>query len=133
MTLSWTKPDCDDRVPIRGYTVEYKKGTRGNWVKASRDLSDKTTLTITNLEEGTVYQFQVCAENVIGKGIFSDMSDACKTLGEFINRSYSFVLVYLTQKTESVSMHIIAMTKYVKSVLTILIRYILFTYYSSIN
>ncbi len=87
MTLSWTQPDCDDRVPIRGYTVEYKKGTRGHWVKASRDLSKNTIITITNLTEDTVYQFQVCAENAIGKGIFSDASDVYKTLGEFVNRS----------------------------------------------
>ncbi len=86
MTLSWTKPDCDDRVPICGYTVEYKKGTRGNWVIANRERSDNTTLTITNLEEGTEYQFQVCAENAIGKGIFSDTTDVWKTLGEFKNR-----------------------------------------------
>ncbi len=86
MTLSWTKPDCDDRVPIRGYTVEYKKDTKGNWVKANRDLSKNTMFTITNLTEGTVYQFQVCAENAIGKGIFSDTTDVCKTLGEFENR-----------------------------------------------
>ncbi len=86
MTLSWTKPDCDDRVPIRGYTVEYKEGTSGDWVNASRDLSDNAMLTITNLKEGAEYMFQVSAENDVGKGAFSDASDACKTLGEFVNR-----------------------------------------------
>ena len=90
MTLSWTKPNCDDRVPIQGYTVEYKEVTRGDWIKANREPSVSTTLTITNLTEGSEYQFHVCAENAIGKGIFSDVY---KTLGEFLKRSYSAVLL----------------------------------------
>ncbi len=93
MTLSWTKPDCDDRVAIQGYTVEYKEVTRGDWIKANREPSVNTTLTVTNLTEGSGYQFHVCAENAIGKGIFSDASDVCKT-GEIVNCLYSSVFMF---------------------------------------
>ncbi len=85
VTITWTKPDSDDRIPITGYVVEYKEKSSSDWITVNINGSDQcgdTSLTVPDLMENKDYQFRIAAENENGRGSFSQESDICKTLGK---------------------------------------------------
>ena len=77
VSLVWTEPDSDGGSPITGYVIERKDDTKNNWILASHvnDASCRST-EITNLFEGTTYNFRVAAENKIGTGEFANIPES---------------------------------------------------------
>ena len=85
VTVSWTKPDSDDRFPITGYVVEYKEASSSDWLTVDitgSDRYDDTSLIVPDLKENMEYRFRVASANDIGSSRFSEESDICKTKGE---------------------------------------------------
>ena len=82
MRVSWTPPDFDGGTPIVGYFVEYRKVRSTRWTRVNlKDNPTRTNILFDDLEEKTQYQFRVSAENQIGLGSWSLLSDLYKTLG----------------------------------------------------
>ena len=72
---NWTAPTTTGGSPITGYSVQYKVGTNTTWLDwAHADTS--TTATITGLANGTQYNVQVAAKNLIGTGTYTAAVDA---------------------------------------------------------
>ena len=74
MDVSWTEPDTPDGgLFVTGYTIEWKvSGTTGG---TAEDVSG-TSWTHDNLTTGTLYEYRMRAENVIGDGPWSDTTSA---------------------------------------------------------
>ncbi|XP_072180965.1 twitchin-like [Diadema setosum] len=75
ITVTWTPPDNDGGSPVTGYFVEKCEVARARWVKCNRDAVTELTITLTDLTEGTKYQFRVSAANLAGVGPPSPASD----------------------------------------------------------
>ncbi|KAG7522564.1 titin-like [Solea senegalensis] len=75
MVIAWSKPDTDGGSPIIGYHVECKDQSSILWTKLNRNLVTEKQFKVTSVEEGLVYEFRVCAENMAGVGPFSNTSD----------------------------------------------------------
>ena len=75
--LSWQPPTQDGGAPIIKYTLEMKTKGDARWKSVSTDI-EETSHRISGLEEKTVYEFRVAAENKVGKGAFSDASAPVK-------------------------------------------------------
>ncbi|XP_038047568.1 titin-like [Patiria miniata] len=74
MTLTWSPPHDDGGSPITGYTIEKRDKYTTKWTKVNRYSVTETTLKVTELREGTEYEFRVAAENKAGVGKFSEPS-----------------------------------------------------------
>ena len=74
MTLDWSPPDNDGGSPITGYTVEKRDKFITKWTKVNRYAVTETTFKVSDLREGTEYEFHVAAENKAGLGKFSELS-----------------------------------------------------------
>ena len=81
-TVTWTAPDFDGGYPVTDYTVEYKEVSEIRWQPLKLDIASATSVMVTGLEEGTRYEVRVAAVNSEGTGTFSQMMEACKTLGK---------------------------------------------------
>ncbi len=70
--VSWQPPAEDGGSPITGYRVIYRAQTAasGGWTP-SNDIVDAAPVTVTGLQNGTVYQFRVVAMNAAGAGLAS--------------------------------------------------------------
>ena len=77
LNVNWTAP-TNTGPAIRGYDVQYRKGTTGNFT-AWPHTDTATTTTITGLTAGTSYQVQVLARSSEGAGPWSDASAATTT------------------------------------------------------
>ena len=79
--LTWAAPESDGGAEITNYIIEYRiKGTP-KWVKyESPEAIPETKTTVKGLQEDTLYEFHVAAENKAGIGPFSDPSEPIKTL-----------------------------------------------------
>ncbi|XP_076356740.1 twitchin-like [Tachypleus tridentatus] len=73
--LKWTAPASDGGSPITGYIIEKKKKGSHKWQKGKLLSGDKTTATVTDIEEGDVYELKVIAVNKAG---LSEPSDSSK-------------------------------------------------------
>jgi len=73
--LTWSKPKKDGGSPITGYVVERKAQYSARWSKASKSAVPDTEMTLTDLVEGTEYEFRVAAENKAG------LSEPCESVG----------------------------------------------------
>ena len=71
MTLSWDAPENDDGSEITDY--EYRIDRRNPWISIG---STDTTHTVTGLDNGTAYTFEVRAVNRVGKGFSSTRAEA---------------------------------------------------------
>ena len=71
VTLSWDAPEDDGGFAITDY--EYRINGRGSWISIG---STGTTYTVTGLDNGTVYVFQVRAVNSNRKGRASNRVEA---------------------------------------------------------
>nr|XP_006823014.1 PREDICTED: titin-like [Saccoglossus kowalevskii] len=75
MTLNWTPPLDDGGAPVKGYIIEKRDKVSSRWMKANRfDVTDLTYV-VTDLQQGSEYQFRVAAENKAGVDKYSDPSD----------------------------------------------------------
>ena len=70
LEVSWSEPD-NTGPPITGYDVQYREEGRGRFTDAQHE-GPGLTLTLTDLEPGTVYEVQVRAKNDEGTGDWSD-------------------------------------------------------------
>ncbi len=76
----WDPPSDDGGRPISGYSVQYRKGTTGEWTTVSTETETTTTsYTIESLENDSEYQVQVAATNSEGTGPFTSPSLATPT------------------------------------------------------
>ena len=70
--VSWTEPDGGGQF-VTGYTIEWKvSGATGG---TAEDVSG-TSWTHDNLTPGTLYEYRVVAENIIGRGPWSNTTSA---------------------------------------------------------
>ncbi|GFS00827.1 titin [Elysia marginata] len=77
VTLKWLPPASDGGNAIVNYVVEYRPTSATRWKVANPAggaVAD-TSFTAKQLEEGTVYEFRVAAENKAGVGPFSQPSE----------------------------------------------------------
>ena len=71
VTLTWDAPEDDDGSAITDY--EYRIDRRNPWISIG---STDTTYTVTGLDNGTAYVFEVRAVNRVGKGGISNRAEA---------------------------------------------------------
>ncbi|XP_078660088.1 contactin-5-like [Branchiostoma floridae x Branchiostoma belcheri] len=76
-TLTWRHEDCSD-VPSSSFTVEYQAAGSRNWIVASQVTGPPYT--VANLDPYRSYSFRVRANNALGTGNYSALSDQVQTL-----------------------------------------------------
>ena len=72
-TISWTPPSSEGGSPIKQYIVEKKMSTRSTWMRVT--TTKTTTVTISELNEDTSYDFRVRAETDYGEGENAEITD----------------------------------------------------------
>ena len=77
VTLRWTTPSRDGGSAITRYESRYREegGSYGGWTTVSGGAR-ATSITVTGLDNGTTYEFQVRARNDIGPGPESNTASA---------------------------------------------------------
>ncbi|XP_022053891.2 titin-like [Acanthochromis polyacanthus] len=75
MVIAWSKPDSDGGSPIIGYHIECKDQSSILWTKLNRGSVTENQYKVTSVEEGLIYEFRVCAENIAGVGPCSKASE----------------------------------------------------------
>ncbi|XP_039989339.1 titin-like [Xiphias gladius] len=75
MVIAWSKPESDGGSTIIGYHIECKDQSSILWTKLNKSLVTEDQFKVTSVEEGLVYEFRVCAENMAGVGPCSRASD----------------------------------------------------------
>ncbi|MYA19442.1 MAG: hypothetical protein F4Z25_04055, partial [Chloroflexi bacterium] len=76
LDVTWTKP-ADNGLTISWYQVQYRKQGVDSWTPYSGHVIETTSLRLSNLEAGAVYEFQVRAgTNEEGLGPWSDTGSA---------------------------------------------------------
>uniref|UniRef100_A0A3B5APW5 Titin n=1 Tax=Stegastes partitus TaxID=144197 RepID=A0A3B5APW5_9TELE len=75
MVIAWSKPDSDGGSPITGYHIECKDQSSILWTKLNRGPVTENQYKVTSVEEGLIYEFRVCAENIAGVGPCSKASE----------------------------------------------------------
>ncbi len=71
--LSWTAPTNNGGSTITGYVIQHRHGT-GNW---SADIPGTSSPgAVSEINNGTEYQFRVAAVNSVGRGSWSDVITA---------------------------------------------------------
>lgn len=74
-TIQWLKPESDGGSPLVHYLVERHERKSARWVKVNRDGAYlDTTLKVSGLTEGNIYQFRVTAINKAGESEASEVS-----------------------------------------------------------
>ncbi|XP_028305150.1 titin-like [Gouania willdenowi] len=68
MVIAWNKPDSDGGSPVIGYHIECKDQSSILWTKINKSQVAENQFKVTSIEEGLVYEFRVCAENMAGIG-----------------------------------------------------------------
>ncbi|XP_041650551.1 titin-like [Cheilinus undulatus] len=75
MLISWRNPEHNGGSPIMGYHIECKDQSSILWTKLNRNLVTDNQFKVTSIEEGLMYEFRVCAENMAGVGPCSKASE----------------------------------------------------------
>ena len=70
VTLWWDAPDSDGNTPITDYEYQYRE-SGGSWSSWTSTGTIDWSYTVSGLTNGTTYEFQVQARNVIGTGASS--------------------------------------------------------------
>uniref|UniRef100_A0A8C6LDJ9 Titin n=1 Tax=Nothobranchius furzeri TaxID=105023 RepID=A0A8C6LDJ9_NOTFU len=76
MIIEWNEPVNDGGSAITGYHLESKERSSILWNKLNKTLITDTQFKICNLEEGVGYEFRVYAENIVGIGRCSKVSES---------------------------------------------------------
>ena len=74
VSLYWTRPSTEGLTPIDAYQVEYAVSPFSSWTTAATCTGTGETCTVTSLTNGTAYKFRVKAQNSIGWGAYSSLS-----------------------------------------------------------
>uniref|UniRef100_A0A8C3S327 Titin n=1 Tax=Chelydra serpentina TaxID=8475 RepID=A0A8C3S327_CHESE len=75
MVVQWHEPVNDGGSKIIGYHLERKERNSILWVKLNKTAIPDTKFKTTGLEEGLEYEFRVYAENIVGIGKASKVSE----------------------------------------------------------
>lgn len=70
--LTWDAPRNDGGLPITGYFVERKSGSK--WHRINKEPIKERHMNVKDLSKGSDYEFRVCAVNDEGEGKFSKES-----------------------------------------------------------
>ena len=79
--LSWSAPNSNGGLPITGYIVERKCGSK--WIRLNKTPISRTTFDVTDLQENSEYEFRVCAVNEEGESAFSKASETMIARNQF--------------------------------------------------
>lgn len=102
MVIAWCKPDCDGGSPIIGYHIESKDQSSILWTKLNRSPVTENQYKVTNLEEGLIYEFRVCAENMAGVGPCSKPSEPVAARDQ-CDPPYNLTVTNITNTSVSLS------------------------------
>uniref|UniRef100_A0A7M4F704 Titin n=1 Tax=Crocodylus porosus TaxID=8502 RepID=A0A7M4F704_CROPO len=75
MIVQWHEPVNDGGSKVLGYHLERKDKNSILWTKLNRSLIPDTKFKTDGLEEGLEYEFRVSAENIVGIGKVSKVSE----------------------------------------------------------
>lgn len=75
MVVEWHKPPSDGGSAILGYHLERKEKNSILWTKINKMLIQDCRFKSTPLEEGIEYEYKVSAENIVGIGKCSKVSE----------------------------------------------------------
>lgn len=75
MVVMWNEPVIDGGSTILGYHIERKERNSILWIKLNKSIIKDTTYKTTGLEEGLEYEYRVYAENIVGIGKASKISE----------------------------------------------------------
>uniref|UniRef100_A0A8C3KNF6 Titin n=1 Tax=Calidris pygmaea TaxID=425635 RepID=A0A8C3KNF6_9CHAR len=75
MVVQWHEPINDGGSKVLGYHLERKEKNSILWAKVNKTIIQDTSFKTTNLEEGIEYEFRVSAENIVGVGKTSKVSE----------------------------------------------------------
>uniref|UniRef100_A0A8V5GG91 Uncharacterized protein n=1 Tax=Melopsittacus undulatus TaxID=13146 RepID=A0A8V5GG91_MELUD len=75
MVVQWHEPINDGGSRVLGYHLERKEKNSILWAKVNKTIIQDTSFKTTNLEEGIEYEFRVSAENIVGVGKTSKVSE----------------------------------------------------------
>uniref|UniRef100_A0A3B5AT53 Titin n=1 Tax=Stegastes partitus TaxID=144197 RepID=A0A3B5AT53_9TELE len=75
MVVAWNEPVNDGGSTILGYHLERKERNSILWVKLNKSLITDQTFKTTGLEPGMEYEYRVYAENIVGIGKVSKVSE----------------------------------------------------------
>lgn len=75
MVVQWHEPISDGGSKILGYHLERKERNSILWTKVNKTVIQDTHYKTINLEEGIEYEFRVSAENIVGVGKASKVSE----------------------------------------------------------
>lgn len=75
MVVEWHKPPSDGGSAILGYHLERKEKNSILWTKINKMLIQDCRFKSTPLEEGIEYEYRVSAENIVGIGKCSKVSE----------------------------------------------------------
>ena len=92
-TLEWKAPEKDGGAPITGYIIERREKTYGSWRPEASIKAPTLSHGVKRLIEGQDYYFRVCAENMEGKGPWTEMGEAVKPSKEKSKQSFQYIKV----------------------------------------
>uniref|UniRef100_A0A8C9Z7H8 Titin n=1 Tax=Sander lucioperca TaxID=283035 RepID=A0A8C9Z7H8_SANLU len=75
MVVVWNEPVNDGGSTVLGYHIERKERNSIMWVKLNKSLITDQTFKTTGLEPGMEYEYRVYAENIVGIGKMSKVSE----------------------------------------------------------
>uniref|UniRef100_A0A3Q3NHT3 Titin n=1 Tax=Labrus bergylta TaxID=56723 RepID=A0A3Q3NHT3_9LABR len=75
--VEWHEPVADGGSPVLGYHLERKERNSILWVKINKTLIHGNSFKSHPLEEGIEYEYRVYAENIVGIGRCSKVSEGC--------------------------------------------------------
>uniref|UniRef100_A0A8C0QM07 Titin n=1 Tax=Chelonoidis abingdonii TaxID=106734 RepID=A0A8C0QM07_CHEAB len=76
MVVQWHEPINDGGSKVLGYHLERKERNSILWTKINKTIIQDTHYKTTNLEESIEYEFRVSAENIVGVGKASKVSES---------------------------------------------------------
>uniref|UniRef100_A0A8C7GLI9 Fibronectin type-III domain-containing protein n=1 Tax=Oncorhynchus kisutch TaxID=8019 RepID=A0A8C7GLI9_ONCKI len=77
MVVEWHEPVADGGSSVLGYHLERKERNSILWTKLNKSLVKDTIYKTGPLEEAVEYEFRVYAENIVGIGRCSKISEGC--------------------------------------------------------
>ena len=76
MTVKWVEPESDGGADITSYVIEIRETRRTAWHRVGTPDSRTKEFTIKPLISGENYVVQIAAENEVGLGEFTELSQA---------------------------------------------------------